>query len=353
MARVAAEEMLARLESGKPIPALLLLGEERYLRDKCRAELIETFVPEATRTWAVSRYSADRGETQAALEQAQTLPMLSPQQVIFLEEAEAIENLGEKNRDLTIALLENYFRDPAPFTVLVVEATGLDQRMKLAKLLMDKALVVDVGLGENANDRQEAAVALARAIGKEQGVSFEQGAAEDLAEFVAADLMRLKTEIDKLSTFAAGRKLIRREDVSALVVSEKTTTVWELADLLASRQSSKALEFLNRLLRDGEEPLSMLGAMAWMYRKLIEASELKGVTQGWQAARALSMRPEQAELALRSAQKISKTRLLDGLQALQNADDRLKRGNTNPRAVMEFLIAELTSAGAAATARQG
>jgi DNA polymerase-3 subunit delta len=135
-----------------------------------------------------------------------------------------------------------------------------------------------------------------------------------------------------------------------LVVSEKTTTVWELADLLASRQSSKALEFLNRLLRDGEEPLSMLGAMAWMYRKLIEASELKGVTQGWQASRALGMRPEQAELALRSAQKIPKARLLDGLQALQNADDRLKRGNTNPRAVMEFLIAELTSAGAAATA---
>jgi DNA polymerase-3 subunit delta len=187
-------------------------------------------------------------------------------------------------------------------------------------------------------------VDLACAIGKEQGVTFEPGAAEDLAEFVAADLMRLKTEIDKLATFAAARKLIRREDVSALVVSEKTTTVWELADLLATRQPGKALEFLNRLLRDGEEPLQMLGAMAWMYRKLIEASELKGVTNGWQASRALSMRPEQAELALRSAQKIPKTRLLDGLRALQKADDRLKGGREDARAVMEFLIAELTRA---------
>src|SRR4029077_11823034 len=199
-------------------------------------------------------------------------------------------------------------------------------------------LVVNVGLGEDAGDRQKAAVDLARGIGKEQGVTFEQGAAEDLAEFVAADLMRLKTEIDKLATFAAGRTLIRREDVSALVVSEKTTTVWELADLLAGRQSSKALEFLNRLLRDGEEPLSMLGAMAWMYRKLIEASELKGVSNGWQASRALGMRPEQAELALRSAQKMPKTRLLDGLRALQKADDRLKGGEKDARAVMEFLI---------------
>jgi DNA polymerase-3 subunit delta len=191
-------------------------------------------------------------------------------------------------------------------------------------------------------------VALARAIAKEEGVEFEKGAAEDLAEFVAADLMRLKTEIDKLATFAAERKLIGRQDVSALVVSEKTTTVWELADMLASRQPKKALEFLDRLLRDGEEPLPMLGAMTWMYRKLIEASEVKGATNGWQAARALGMRPEQAELAVQNARKISKPRLMRGLSALQKADDRLKRGGEDARAVMEFLVTELTSESEAA-----
>jgi len=342
MARVSPEELLARLEKGKLIPAILLLGEEPYLRDSCRAQLIERFVPEASRAWAVSRYSADRGETQAAVDQAQTLPMLSPQQVVFLEEAEAIEKLGEKNREEAVAQLDAYLENPAPFTVLVVEASGLDQRMKLGKLLAEKTLVVEVGLGENLGERQAAAVTLARAIAKEEGVEFEKGAAEDLAEFVAADLMRLKTEIDKLATFAAERELIRRQDVSALVISEKTTTVWELADMLASRQAKKALEFLDRLLRDGEEPLPMLGAMTWMYRKLIEASEVKGVTNGWQAARALGMRPEQAELALQNARKISKGRLLSGLSALQRADDRLKRGGEDARAVMEFLITELT-----------
>jgi DNA polymerase III subunit delta len=348
MARVSTAELLARLEKGKPIPALLLLGEETYLRDACRVQLIGKFIPEAARTWAVSRYSADRGEVRDALEQAQTLPMLSPQQVVFLEDVEKIEKLGEKNRDAAVEHLEAYLGNPAPFTMLVLEATALDQRMKLAKLLAEKTLVVDVGVGESMDARQAAAVALARVMAKEQKVQFEPGAAEDLAEFVAADLMRLKMEIDKLSTYAGERKLIRRQDVCALVISEKTTTVWELADMLASRQQKKALEFLDRLLRDGEEPLPMLGAMTWMYRKLIEASEVKGVTNGWQAARALGMRPEQAELALQNARKISKARLLDGLRALQKADDRLKRGGEDARAVMEFLITELTGTGAAA-----
>jgi DNA polymerase-3 subunit delta len=214
--------------------------------------------------------------------------------------------------------------------------------MKLGKLLTEKTLVVDCNLGEQPNERLSAAVALARTIAKEQGVEFEKGAAEDLAEFVAADLMRLKTEIDKLATYVAEKKLIRRLDVSALVISEKTTTVWELADLLASRQGKKALGFLDRLLRDGEEPLQMLGALTWMYRKLIEASEVKGVANGWQAARALGMRAEQAELALQSARKISKPRLLGALSALRRADDRLKGGREDARTVLEFLVTELT-----------
>jgi hypothetical protein len=59
-----------------------------FLRDASRAQLIETFVPEAARPWAVSRYSADRNETREALEQAQTLPMLAPRQIVFLHDLE-------------------------------------------------------------------------------------------------------------------------------------------------------------------------------------------------------------------------------------------------------------------------
>ncbi len=347
MARFSSQQLLERLKNGKLIPALLLLGEEPYLRDACRKVLVETFILEAARTWGVSRYSADRGETQRALEQAQTLPMLSRQQVVFLEDVEKIEKLGEKNRDAAVEQLEGYLADPSPFTVLVLEATALDQRMKLAKLLAEKTLVVEVGLGENPEQRLATAVTLAQVLAGEEKVEFESGAAEDLAEFVAADLLRLQTEITKLATYVGERKRIRRQDVSALVISEKTTTVWELADLLASRQPRKALEFLGRLLRDGEEPLQMLGALTWMYRKLIEASEVKGIANGWQAARALGMRPEQAELALQSARKIGKARLLTGLRALQVADSRLKGGADDPQAVMEFLLVELIGAGVA------
>lgn len=342
MARLSAEQLRGRLEKGKPIPALLLLGDEPYLRDSCRALLIETFVPEAARAWAVSRYSAGRGETRAALGQSQTLPMLAKHQVVFLEEAEAIEKLGEKAKDEAVESLMAYLQNPAPFSILVIEAERLDMRMQLGKKLSELALVVEVGLGERVEERIGAAVGLGKALGKEQGVEFERGAAEDLAEYVSGNLMRLKTEVEKLATYAAQRKVIRREDVSAMVISEKTTTIWEVADLIASRQPQKAFEFIERLLRDGEEPVLMVGALAWMYRKLVEASELPVAMNGWQAARALGMRPEQAELAIQCSRRISKGQLLEGLRALQEADNRLKGGAQDTRATMEFLVWRLS-----------
>lgn len=352
MAQISAGELLARLEKGRPVPAILLLGEETYLRDKCRAQLIERFVPEAARAWAVSRFSVDRNEVQAAVDQAQTLPMLSPMQLVFLEDAEVVDSLGDKKRDEAVKQLEAYLEDPASFTILIIEGQKLDQRMRLGKLLGEKALVVEIGRGENQSDRLSSAVALAKVIAKEDGVEFERGAAEDLAESVSADLQRMKMEITKLATFVGTRKQITRHDVAMLVISEKTATVWELVDLIASRQPKRALEFLDRVLREGEQPLQILGALTWMYRKVMEASEVRGVTQSWQAARALGMRPDQAELALNSARKISKPRLLAGLKSIQVADSRLKgSGSDQARTVLEFLLAELTSPDTCAAAR--
>ena len=87
----------------------------------------------------------------------------------------------------------------------------------------------------------------------------------------------------------------------------------------------------------------MLGALAWMYRKLLEAQELPPGTQGWQASSRLKMRGEQAEMAVRQSRKFPKAQLTNGIAALYEADSRLKSGGTSQRAVMEFLVAQLAS----------
>ena len=345
------EKFIKHVTKGKPVPGVLLLGSDAYLRDLCRTRLVEACVPGDARDWGVSRFSAPADSLDRILARAQTLPMLTPRQVVFVEDVEAWQGRGgkadqddsnEEERNSTVKELAAYLDDPAPFTVLVLEAGTLDKRLRLFKTLSEKTLVVLVELGENPEERIGPAAALAQEMAREMGVELPGDAAEELSECSNGDLARIRTEISKLATYAAERRRITLADVEALVISAKKYSVWQLADLLATRERSRALEFLDRLLREGEQPAGLVGAMAWMYRKLLEAQELPPHLSGWQAARALSMRADTAELALRQSRKILRAQLLDGLTALYEADSRLKSGAASPRAVMEFLVARLT-----------
>jgi DNA polymerase III delta subunit len=101
--------------------------------------------------------------------------------------------------------------------------------------------------------------------------------------------------------------------------------------------------FLDSLFREGEEPAALIGSMAWMCRKLLEAQELPGHTSKFQAAGKLTMRPETAELAMRQAKRIPRQKLVAGLSALYEADSRLKSKAVDKRAIVEFLVARFAS----------
>jgi len=336
-----AEKMIQRLAGGKPVPAIVLLGSDVYLRDLCRNKIIDACVPEGARDWAVARISGNAQGWQEALERAQTMPMLAPRQVIIVEDAEAVESLGEKSREEIVEGLEKYLESPAPFTILLLEAAALDGRQRFSKVLGEKALVVKLNIGDAS------AVMLAAEMAKELGVEIDHEAAALLADILNGEPARMRIELEKLAAYVQGRGRIRAEDIESLVVAARKNTVWQLADMLATRKRDAALAFLDNLLREGEQPAGLVGALAWMYRKLIEARDLPAGTNGFQAARQLGMRPDAAEVAIRNARRLPKAELIAGLVALAETDSQLKSANPDPRALMEFLIARLTSAPAA------
>jgi len=343
MASVSPHELLARLAKGKPIPGILLVGTDTYLRDLCRTKLVDAYVAEGTRDWGVRKFSADDDDISAILGQAQTMPMLAPQQVVFVSEVEAWERLGDDSRDSLVKQISEYLDDPAPFTVLVFEAAALDQRMRLAKMFAEKTVTVSVELSTDPAERARLAVPLSLEMAKELGATLEPNAAEELCDILNGELAAIRTELEKLSAYAGERRKITRADVDLLVISARKYEVWDLADMLAARKPAQALAFLDSLLREGEAPAQLLGALAWMYRKLLEAQELPSGTAGWQAASRLKMRSDAAELAVRQSRKFPKSQLTSGLAALYEADSRLKSGGTNQRAVMEFLVSQLAS----------
>ncbi len=302
------DKLLQQLPHGKFPAAIVLLGTDHYLRGMCRNKIVEAVVPEGARDWAVTRISARDNDWDEILGLAQMRPMLADRQVLIIDAAEHVEELGEKSRDRVLEAIENYLISPAPFTVLVIEATVLDGRQRFSKLLHEKALVVSLTIGP------ESAALLAVQMAKDLGTEIDRDAAALLADIMNGEPAHIRIELEKLSTYALGRRIVKA-DVEALVVAARKNTIWQLADMLANRQRGPALEFLSNLLREGEQPAALVGALAWRYRTLIESRD----------------------------SRFSKKSLLAGLADLAEADSQFKSANKNPRATMEFLIVRLTS----------
>jgi DNA polymerase III subunit delta len=311
------QDLVSRISGSKIVPAIVLLGSDSYLREMCRNALIDTYVPANTRDWAIGRLSARGGGWFEAFERAQTLPMMSPRQVLIVEEVEALEELGDKARDSAVEALETYLADPAPFTVLVFEATALDKRLRLFKSLSKNSK--SVLIVELIMDPQQA-VALAISTAKELGMAMDREAATLLAEVANSEAARIRVEVEKLSLYAQAAKRITSRDVENLVVNARKHTIWELADMLADSRREDALKFLDSLIRDGEKPPALVGAIAWRFRMLIENES----------------RPARKE------------QLLKALAALAEADSELKSGVKDQRAVLEFLFSRLTAKSRAA-----
>ncbi|MGA8407700.1 MAG: DNA polymerase III subunit delta [Candidatus Acidiferrales bacterium] len=356
MPELSPDKLLERLAKGKPVPAIVLEGTDPYLREMCRNKIIDAYVPEPMRDWALGRVTVRGGDWSEIFQRAETMPMLAPCQVLLVDGAESIQSRakdedsgdddegGEDPRKSTLKALAEYLTKPAPFTVIVFEVPKLDHRQRLYKVLAENAVIVELTLGN------ESAAALAEQVAKELGAEIERPAANLLAEIVNSEPARIRVEMQKLASYAHGRGSITSADVEELVPKARKNTVWQLADMLATRRRADAFAFLENLLREGEEPIGLVGVLAWMYRKLIEARDLPAGMNGFQAARPLGMRPEAAEAAVRNAHRIPKKDLLAGLLALAEADSQLKSSNPNPRALMEFLIARLTTSASSAVA---
>lgn len=342
MPQATLENLLQRIEKGGAIPAIILHGTDPYLRDQCRNALVERFIPEGARDWALLKISATGGGLQDLLERAQMAPMLSPHQLLILQDCEALERGSDEAQERATESLSAYLEDPAPFSILVLEAGHLDKRKKLFKTLAASALIVDLTAPVDPT-------ALALHMAKDIGANIGRDAAEELADAVNGEPAKIRLEMEKLSLYAAGRE-ITGEDVDALVVSAKKYTVWKLADAFAARDRRASMDLLDSLLREGEQPAGLVGALSWMYRKLVEARELPAGTNSYSAARDLGMRPDAAALALQQARRIPREQLLAGIRILAEADSALKSGAPNPRATLEFMLARLTSSGAKAVA---
>jgi DNA polymerase-3 subunit delta len=349
-------QFLARVERRDFAPAYLFLGPEAYQRRRARQALMQAMLGTAAQESALTESDLTETSLAEVIDDARALSLFAAERVILAANAEAAlprvrgDDEGAEGESPAggAQALAAYLKNPTPGTVLVFDAARFDfegedarKQERVKKFYAPVRDVVEFRRASPGEARTEAA-AIARRI----GLALEPGVIELLVEALAADLMRIATEMEKLALYAGGRA-VTEQDIAALVPDARETTIFALVNALGRRDRSRSLEILDTLLREGEYLPLALSLAAGQFRAALAAQEAGLRTpqqiQGHFARQGVQMWGSRAEQVSQTMTKFSRPQLERAMKLVFAADKDLRNARPDDRVVMEQFILRLTA----------
>ena len=341
------DDLRNQLKRREFAPVYLLFGAETYLRDlaaKWIADLVlaDSSLREFNETEFVLSSNSPVGHALASAEQ---MPMVSAKRVIkitnvIVSASGAKDTLKEDDEEILAA----YLNRPSATSVVIFIADELDKRRKISKLLLDKCAAVEFKQLEEAE-----LINWARTKLKELNSEADDRALRHLVGLIGNNVRRLTNEIEKLSVAALPDKLITFELVESLVPDSRELSNFDLTDSLLSKNKTRALQILKKILDDGAEPLMLLGLISYNFHRLFMSKELmrNGVDRK-EVARVMKLHWSKQEDFLATARRIETEKLTAIMRRIAKADVAIKTsigggGSSGSRLQIEMLVCELAN----------
>jgi DNA polymerase III subunit delta len=257
----------------------------------------------------------------------------------------------ERWKAADVKAIEAYLERPAPTTVIALTGEEIKRDSALAKAVTKgggEVLAYDLptrGRGSKADLPRWVEQQFA-----ERGVQIDREGAQALVELVGENAEELATEVDKLTTWAAGERIGERE-VAELVPARADVPPFDLTDAWGRRDVAAVLGACERIVeRSGDAPRDVLLRIAGLLTSHVgrvrecQALDAEGIPPA-AAAERLKRNRFYIQKLYEQARNFSPDELGDAIVRLAQLDLALKGGSKLP-GELEFAraLAEITRA---------
>ncbi len=261
----------------------------------------------------------------------------------------------ERWKAADVKAVQEYLRKPAPTSVLALLGEDLKRDSALAKAVAKagEVLVYDLPTRGRKADLPKWVEQQFR----ERGIVIDHDAARALVELAGDNADELTTEVDKLSTWAAGERIGERE-VAELVPARADAPPFDLTDAWGRRDVAAVLAASERIVeRSGDSPRDVFLRIAGLVTNHVtrvrecQALDAEGVPPTAGADR-LKRNRFYVQKLYEQARNYSEEELGDAVIRLARLDLALKGGSKLP-GELEFTRALVDITRPAETARAG
>jgi len=329
---VTPDKLILQISKGQIEPFYFLYGPEIFYQTEIIQTLIKQWITDDNRDFNLETFDAQESTVNHWLGSAKTLSFLGGIKLVI------VRNLHDAiPQDKEAQTLIDYAENPIPEACLVVTSNKVDRKRKLFKILtgLKTAIACEA-------PKENELINWLRKRAEESNYSLSSNAARVLINRVGARPGILAKELEKTLLYAGANKSISEKDVAEVVGESKTENVFALTEALKTKNPETALRLLNNQINHGEEPIKILGTIAWQFRMIWEVKhyQKKNLPSG-QIAKTMGANPYVVDKALQHTGRFSTKQLRTGYLELAKADRSLKSTSQDPLAVMQTLVLNL------------
>lgn len=315
----------------------LLQGTQDYLIKYLRKKVVELAILPEDRELNFSVYDLNETPIEFALEDAMTLPFLGDKKVIVLSNPSFLTGETKKQKvDHNLDEFLTYINQPSPDTILIVEAPyeKLDKRKKIVKSLESGSQIFSLN-----QLSEEALFQLLKDEVETYKAIYTKEAHERLLALVGFNVAQLVNEVHKLALYVGDEREINAVDVDLLATRSLESNVFDLVNHVLKRQAGLAIQLLQDLFKQKQEPIMLLALITRQVRIMLQTHlyQKQGYTQKEIASR-LKLHPYAVKIAAELGRTFRPDQLKQTLIWCSDTDYGMKTGKEEKEVALQLLI---------------
>ena len=151
-------------------------------------------------------------------------------------------------------------------TLVIISSTTLNKKSSLVTLAEERE---DMGLIVCYEDRDEDIFATARSMFIKNGLTINNEALQLLCSRLSNDRKTNLGEIDKLITYMGDKKNVTTDDIQICISDQSAASGDDVCYFAANGQTDKALKSFRKLVKEGNEPISIIRSLSYHFNKIL------------------------------------------------------------------------------------
>lgn len=320
-----------------PTGAYLIYGGEDYLKKVYVEKIVAKTVDKDFAEFNFHSFEGKETNLSEIYDCVEAIPMMSETNCVLVTDMA----LDDEETGLSPLFLQMISDLPDTcaliFYMQTMNPTG-EKWKKVLKLFEDYGTVAKL----EKKDKNDL-VRMVEKGGERREAPFEPGVAAYLVECVGTDLNTVMNEMEKACALAMGRT-VKKADVDAVCIKSLEAKAFDIMKALHAGNFGLAMNKLNTVLEQREDPNMLLGAFIASYIDMYRArAAVLSSKNAEDPATIYDYKKKEFRLknGARDSRGMSLQALYRCIEVLSNADDLLKGSDAEPAMILEQTLARL------------